>query len=123
MSDRPDSSREPTRDEVDQLSGPVLLEFGAEWCGYSQALRPQLTALLAQHPEVRHIRIEDGPGRPLGRSFKVKLWPNLVFMRDGRVVRQEARPDAATVAAGLAEITQEESARAAAPGENQQQSG
>ncbi|HUL80128.1 MAG TPA: thioredoxin, partial [Vicinamibacteria bacterium] len=35
---------------------------------------------------------EDGPGRPLGRSFQVRLWPNLVFLRDGRVVRQLARP-------------------------------
>jgi hypothetical protein len=23
--------REPTRDEVDQLPGPVLLEFGTDW--------------------------------------------------------------------------------------------
>jgi len=51
-----------------------------------------VAALLDQHPEVRHVRVEDGPGRPLGRSFKVRLWPNLVFLRDGRVVRQLARP-------------------------------
>jgi hypothetical protein len=25
------AGREPTRAEVDQLQGPVLLEFGAEW--------------------------------------------------------------------------------------------
>jgi hypothetical protein len=23
--------REPTREQVDQMKGPVLLEFGAEW--------------------------------------------------------------------------------------------
>ena len=101
---------EPSRDEIDHLSGPVLLEFGASWCGFCQSLRPQLSALLARHPEVRHIKIEDGPGRPLGRGFRVKLWPTLVFMRDGRVVRQEARPEPATVAAGLAEITANQSA-------------
>jgi thioredoxin 1 len=105
MSDRPDTTPEPTRDEIDHLSGPVLLEFGAHWCGYCQALRPHLAELLARHPEVRHIKIEDGPGRPLGRSFRVKLWPTLVFMRDGQVMRQEARPAASLVADGLAEIT------------------
>jgi hypothetical protein len=26
-----DSEREPTRAEIDQLQGPVLLEFGTEW--------------------------------------------------------------------------------------------
>src|SRR5689334_19798424 len=104
MSDTGGTPREPTRGEVEQLTGPVLLEFGTDWCGYCRALRPHLDALLERHPEVRHIKVEDGPGRPLGRTFRVKLWPTLVFMRDGRVVRQEARPTAAAVAAGLAEI-------------------
>lgn len=27
----PEVPQEPTRDEVDRLSGPVLLEFGTEW--------------------------------------------------------------------------------------------
>jgi hypothetical protein len=26
-----DESREPTRGEVDRMSGPVVLEFGANW--------------------------------------------------------------------------------------------
>jgi hypothetical protein len=25
------SEREPTREEIDQMQGPVLLEFGTEW--------------------------------------------------------------------------------------------
>jgi thioredoxin 1 len=41
---------------------------------------------------VSHVKVEDGPGRPLGRSFRVKLWPSFVFLRDGAVVRQLARP-------------------------------
>jgi thioredoxin 1 len=98
-------SAEPTREEVGRLPGPVVLEFGAEWCGYCQALRPHLAALLQQHPEVQHIRIEDGPGKPLGRSFRVKLWPTLVFLREGQVVQQAVRPGPAEVEAGLRSIT------------------
>jgi len=43
-------------------------------------------------------------GRRLGRSFRVKLWPNLVFMKDGAVVKQMARPSAAEMRDGFAAI-------------------
>jgi thioredoxin 1 len=82
----------PSRERIDALAGPVLLEFGTEWCGHCQALAPELARLLGQHPEIQHIRVEDGSGRPLGRSFQVRLWPNLVFLRDGTPIRQLARP-------------------------------
>lgn len=84
----------PAREEIDRMTGPVLLEFGTPWCGYCQAAQRDIVALLAEHPDVRHVKVEDGPGRRLGRSFRVKLWPNLVFMKDGAVVRQLTRPGA-----------------------------
>src|SRR5262245_44513600 len=96
---------EPTRAEIDRTTGPVVLEFGAEWCPHCQALRPTLDALLQARPAVRHIRVEDGPGKPLGRTFLVKLWPTLVFMRDGQVVRHAVRPERQEVEAGLTAIT------------------
>jgi thioredoxin 1 len=92
---------EPTREEVDQLTGPTVLEFGAEWCGHCQALRPDLSALLGEFPQVRHLRIEDGRGKPLGRSFRVKLWPTLVFVKNGAVVRRLVRPSPAEVREAL----------------------
>lgn len=82
----------PSRQEIDGAEGPVVLEFGTAWCGICQAAQPRIGAMLAKHPEFRHIKVEDGPGRKLGRSFRVKLWPNLVFLKDGTVVRQLARP-------------------------------
>ena len=87
-----DPAEAPTREQVDQMTGSVLVEFGTEWCGFCRALRPQVEALLAAHPEMRHVKVEDGPGQPLGRSFQVKQWPTLVFLRDGRIVLQVARP-------------------------------
>jgi thioredoxin 1 len=87
-----DPEQAPTREAVDQMKGPVLLEFGTAWCGFCRAAQPRVRAMLAANPDVRHVKVEDGPGRPLGRSFRVKLWPNFVFLRDGAVVRQLARP-------------------------------
>jgi thioredoxin 1 len=86
---------EPKRDEIDALQGPVLLEFGSPWCGWCRRAQPLIAEALAAHPGVRHIKIADASGRRLGRSFKVKLWPTLVFLRDGKEAARLVRPDAA----------------------------
>jgi thioredoxin 1 len=97
--------KEPTREEVDRLAGPTLLEFGSPWCGYCMAARGPISAALEEHPGVRHIRIADGRGRRLGRSFGVKLWPTLVFLRDGAEVAKLVRPpDARGISEALARI-------------------
>jgi thioredoxin 1 len=82
----------PTRAEVDALGGATVIEFGANWCGICAGAQPAITASFSAHPAVRHLKIEDGPGRPLGRSFGVKLWPTLVFLRDGVEVARVVRP-------------------------------
>ncbi len=99
---------EPTREEVDRLPGPILLEFGTGWCGYCQAIQRPLEKMLEAFAGVRHIKVEDGKGRPLGRSFRVKLWPNLVFLRDGKVVLQLARPEPEEIRQGLEALTRED---------------
>lgn len=99
------STGEPHRSEIDALSGATLLEFGSAWCGHCRRAAPLVARAFAGHAGVRHIRIEDGSGRPLGRSFGVKLWPTLVFLKDGREVRRLVRPtDADAVAAAMETI-------------------
>ena len=83
---------EPSRSQVDALAGPTVLEFGTPWCGWCRAAQPLIAAALASHPEVRHLKVEDGSGRPLGRSFGVKLWPTLVFLSDGQEATRLVRP-------------------------------
>ncbi|HEX2543339.1 MAG TPA: thioredoxin family protein, partial [Ramlibacter sp.] len=53
---------------------------------------PLIAGALTSYRDVRHLKIEDGPGRALGRSFRVKLWPTLVFMKDGRELARVTRP-------------------------------
>jgi thioredoxin 1 len=95
---------EPKRADLDAMQGPVLVEFGTEWCGHCRQLAPALARMLKDYPAITHLKVEDGPGRPLGRSFRVKLWPTLVFMKDGAVIQQVSRPEPGEVRAGLAAI-------------------
>ena len=83
---------EPTRTDVEAMPGATVLEFGTSWCGICRAAQTLIRDALARHPGVRHVKVEDGPGRPLGRSFGVKLWPTLVFLRDGQEVARLVRP-------------------------------
>ena len=61
---------EPSREAIEATFGLVLLEFGTPWCGHCQLAAPAVTEALVEFPGIQHIKIEDGPGRPLGRSFR-----------------------------------------------------
>lgn len=99
------AAAEPARAEVDALAGPTVVEFGAPWCGHCQAAQPLIKEAFAAHPGVHHLKIEDGKGRPLGRSFGVKLWPTLVFLRQGQEVARLVRPaDAGAIREALERI-------------------
>jgi thioredoxin 1 len=87
---------EPTRQELDASTQPTLIEFGASWCGYCQGAQADISSVMRNHPDVRHIKVEDGKGRPLGRSFKVKLWPTLVYLEHGAEVGRVVRPNNVT---------------------------
>ena len=85
----------PTREAVAQLPGAVVLEFGTPWCGHCQRAQPLIESALGARTDVAHLKIEDGPGRPLGRSYHVKLWPTLVVLQDGQEVARVVRPESA----------------------------
>lgn len=100
-----DQPLEPERSAIDALQDPILLEFGATWCAHCRAAQPLIAAALAAYPGLAHLRIEDGPGRRLGRSFRVKLWPTLILMHRGeelaRLVRPGSSEEIASALAGL----------------------
>jgi thioredoxin 1 len=99
----PYETRQPERAAIDALPGIVALEFGTDWCGFCKAAAPAISAALAEQPAVRHIKVEDGSGRALGRSFRVKLWPTLVILKDGKELARVVRPaDSAAVREALA---------------------
>jgi thioredoxin 1 len=97
---------EPPRDEIDASRGALVIEFGAPWCGHCQGAQTVIREVLGAANGLRHLKVEDGPGKPLGRSFKVKLWPTLVFLKDGQEVARVVRPtDTETLSQALAALS------------------
>jgi thioredoxin 1 len=95
----------PDRSEVDALAGPVVVEFGTDWCRHCRGAQPLIAEAFEGHEGIRHMKIEDAKGRPLGRSFRVTLWPTLVFMLDGKIMAKVVRPaDTAEIRAAIALI-------------------
>ena len=82
----------PSRDHVDRLPGATVVEFGTPWCGHCQRAQPLIEAALKDRADITHVKVEDGPGQRLGRTFGVKLWPTLVFLKDGQEVARLVRP-------------------------------
>ena len=95
-----------SRAQVDAQPGPLVLEFGTDWCGHCQGAQPLIEAAFERAgQDTPHLKVEDGRGRPLGRSLGVKLWPTLVFLKDGQEVARLVRPhEADAVAQALGQI-------------------
>lgn len=83
---------EPTAEAVQAMKGRVLLEFGTDWCPHCLGAQDAIRTVLTAHDAIQHIKIEDGPGRRLGRFFRVKLWPTLVLLQDGQEIARGVRP-------------------------------
>lgn len=83
---------EPARSDVEALPGITVLEFGAPWCPHCIGAQPLIEDALAGRDDVRHLKIEDGPGRALGRSYRIKLWPSVLVLRDGEERARAVRP-------------------------------
>ena len=96
---------DPTKDEIDTQAGGLLLDFGVDWCPHCQRAEVLLQKALAGKHWLRHLRVEDGPGRRLGRTYRVKLWPTLIFLINGQEVERLVRPtDLAEIEAALRKI-------------------
>ena len=86
------SEEAPSPEDIQQIKGAAVLEFGTGWCPICRGAQSLIKQVLEGLPDIPHIKVEDGPGRRLGRSFRVKLWPTLIFLLDGAEVARTVRP-------------------------------
>ncbi|MCD8189141.1 MAG: thioredoxin [Clostridiales bacterium] len=82
------------RDEVLGSNKPVLLDFGASWCGPCRMISPIVDEIAAERRDIKVGKVDVDEQPELADQFHVTSIPLLVVIKDGKIVNQTvgARP-------------------------------
>jgi thioredoxin 1 len=83
--------------EVLRSEQPVLVDFWAEWCGPCHAVAPILDRIVAEHPELKLVKVNIDEEQGLANRYGVASIPMIMLFRDGERTAESvgARPKGA----------------------------
>lgn len=74
---------------VEQSSGPVLVDFWAEWCNPCRALAPVIDELALEFKgKVQFAKMNVDEAREIPAKFGVRGIPTLILFQDGKRVSE-----------------------------------
>jgi thioredoxin 1 len=87
MSSLPRVTDETFEAEVLKADLPVLVDFGAEWCGPCRSLEPIVEELAAEYEgKVKFVQVNIDESRQTPTSFGIMAVPTLILFKNGEVI-------------------------------------
>jgi len=75
------------QEEVTSQSVPVLVDFGASWCGPCKMLKPFLEQMKTEHAgKIKVVEIDADARADLASHYQVHSYPTLFMMQGGKIV-------------------------------------
>ena len=75
-----------TSKEFKELTGTVLVDFNATWCGPCRMLHPILDELEKKNTDVKFVGVDVDDESDVAEEFRVNSIPCVVMLKDGKEV-------------------------------------